>query len=70
VLEGNAIAAGEPEPIKAMLRPLINEPHVNSRSETRADLRIVTPEVSATPSSWRELGVAQTKCWLLPTLFL
>jgi len=53
----DTLAAGEPEQTKALLRLLIKELRVNSRSEILPTYRIVTPEVCATPSSVGAPGI-------------
>ena len=53
----DTLQAGEPAQTKALLRLLIKELRVNSRSEILPTYRIVTPEVCATPSSVERTGI-------------
>ncbi len=53
----DTLARSEPEQTKALLRLLIKELRVNSRSEILPTYRIVTPEVCATPSSVGAAGI-------------
>jgi hypothetical protein len=51
------IATAEPRQAKALLRLLIKDIRVNARSEILPTYRIVTPEVSALPSSVERTGI-------------
>ena len=51
----DTLAAGEPEQTKALLRLLIKELRVNSRSEILPTYRVVAPEVCAT-TKWSVPG--------------
>lgn len=53
----DTLAAGEPEQAKALLRLLIKELRVNSRSEILPTYRVVAPEVCATTSSVGAAGI-------------
>ena len=53
----DTLAAGEPEQTKALLRLLIKELRVNSRSEILPTYRVVAPEVCATTSSVERTGI-------------
>jgi site-specific DNA recombinase len=53
----DTLAAGEPEQTKALLRLLIKELRVNSRSEILPTYRVVAPEVCATTSSVGAAGI-------------
>jgi site-specific DNA recombinase len=53
----DTLAAGEPERTKALLRLLIKELRVNSRSDIVPTYRVVGPEVCATTSSVERTGI-------------
>jgi hypothetical protein len=56
------LAQGEPEQTKALLRILIAELRVNSKTDPHPTYRIVVPGACATSGKWRGPYVAQTPC--------